>query len=392
MKIIDIITHPLLAPRPEAGKETPDHFLPYWTKLSKSGVRAYHIACFVKVVTDENIVGIGECTVRQVPESHASIIENLLKPIIIGEDPFDVEVLWEQMFSSLRTRGHSEGFFLEAISGVDIALWDIIGKATSKPVHKLMGGAHSGLVKAYASSIYFGTPEEVASEARRLTESGHDQMKLKVGMSRMGMGRDADIMNVKAIRDAVGYEVDLMVDANSAFTPASAVAFGRKLEHYEVSWFEEPVPPDDMEGYIEVARSLDVPVCGSESLFGRYNYRDLISKRAVDIAQPNVARCGGLSEAKKIAAIAEAYDTPMTFHIGLSGAGCRAASLQLAATLPRELFLTYEYMYRPSVIGNEVLQDPVEKFKSGYVELPTKSGLGIDLRDEVLEKYSRRKR
>jgi D-arabinonate dehydratase/D-galactarolactone cycloisomerase len=387
MKITNVEAYPLRAPRPESGKEMPDHFLPYWRHLKSAGIRDYYVACFVKVFTDDGLVGVGECTVREAPEAHAKIIEKLLKPILIGHDPFDRQVLWERMLASLRTRGHTEGFFVEAISGVDIALWDLIGKKLALPIHKLLGGAHDNKVKAYASSLYFGKPEEVGAEARRLVEQGHDQMKLKIGMSSAGLGRDADVANVKAIRAAVGDDVDIMVDANSAFSVRSAIAVGRKLERYEVFWFEEPVPPDDLDGYIHVSAALDVPVCGSESLFARYNFRDLIVKHAVDIVQPNIARCGGISECQKIAAMAEAHNMPFTSHIGLSGAGCRAATLQFVATLPREIFLTYEYMYRPSVIGSQILSESLEKFENGYLELPTKPGLGIELNDDVLKRF-----
>ncbi len=389
MKITNIEAYPLRTPRPETGKATPDSFLPYWTHLAKAGIRSYYVTCFVKVITDEGLEGIGECTVREAPEAHAEIIERLLKPIVIGNDPFDRQVLWERMLATLRTRGHSEGFFLEAISGIDLALWDLTGKKLGLAVHKLLGGAHEDRVKAYASSIFFGKPEDVADEARRLAEQGHDQMKLKIGMSSAGLGRGADIANVKAIRDAVGYDVDLMVDANSAFSARTAIYMGRKLEHYEAYWFEEPVPPDDLDGYIQVSHALDIPVSGSESLFGRYNFRDLIVKHAVDIVQPDIGRCGGISECQKIAAMAEAYDISFTPHIGFSGGGVRAATLQFVSTLPREIFLTYEYMYRPSVIGNEVLKEPLERFHKGYLELPTKPGLGIELNEQVLAVYRR---
>jgi L-alanine-DL-glutamate epimerase-like enolase superfamily enzyme len=384
MKITNIETYVLRTPRPETGKVTADSFLPYWTHLTKAGIRSYYVTCFVKVITGEGLEGIGECTVREAPEAHAEIIERLLKPIIVGSDPSDHQVLWDRMFASLRTRGHSEGFFLEAISGVDLALWDLTGKKLGLPVHKLLGGAHEDKVKAYASSIFFGKPEDVADEARRLVEKGHDQMKLKIGMSSTGPGRGADVANVKAIRDAIGYDIDLMVDANSAFSASSAIRIGRKLEHYEVYWFEEPVPPDDLDGYIRVSHALDIPVSGSESLFGRYNFRDLIVKQAVDIVQPDIGRCGGISECQKIAAMAEAYDLPFTPHVGFSGGGVRAATLQFVSTLPREIFLTYEYMYRPSVIGNEVLKEPLERFHKGYLELPTKPGLGIELNEQAL--------
>ena len=388
MKITAVETYPLRIPRPEAGNKVPDTFLPYWPHITKAGIRDY-VTCFVKVSTDEGLEGVGECTVRAAPEAHAEIIRKIFRPIVIGNDAIDRQVLWDRMFASLRTRGHREGFFVEAMSGIDLALWDLIGKKLGLPVHKLLGGEHENKIKAYASSIFFGKPEDVATEAQRLVEQGHDQMKLKIGMSSVGLGRGSDIANVKAIRDAVGYEVDLMVDANSAFSVHSAISMGRKLEHYEVYWFEEPVPPDDLDGYIRVSHALDVPISGSESLFARYNFRDLIVKHAVDIVQPDIGRCGGISECQKIAAMAESYDTPIAPHTGLSGAGVRAATLQFVSTLPREIFLTYEYMYRPTVIGNQILKEPLERFHKGYLELPTKPGLGIELSEQVLAVHRR---
>ena len=383
MKITGVETYPLRIRRPEAANKGPDVFLPYWTHLTKAGIRSY-VTCFVKISTDEGLEGFGECTVRAAPEAHAEIIQKIFRPIVIGNDPIDRQVLWDRMFASLRTRGHTEGFFVEAMSGIDLALWDLIGKKLGLPVHKLLGGEHENQIKAYASSIFFGKPEDVATEAQALVEQGHDQMKLKIGMSSVGLGRKADIASVKAIRDAVGYDVDLMVDANSAFSQHSAISMGRKLEHYEVYWFEEPVPPDDLDGYIQVSHALDVPICGSESLFARYNFRDLITKHAVDIIQPDIGRCGGISECQKIAAMAEAYDTPIAPHTGLSGAGVRAATLQFVSTLPREIFLTYEYMYRPTVIGNQILKEPLERFHKGFLQLPTRPGLGIELSEQVL--------
>lgn len=377
MKIVDVKAYPLLAPR----EEVISGYLPYSETLSKTVRRAY-ASCFVKVLTDEEVAGVGESIVREVPEATAAIVERLLKPIVVGSDPFDVEVLWERMFNALRTRGHSRGYFVEAISGVDCALWDTMGKALRLPVHKLLGGAHEDRVKAYASSILFGSTTEVAEKARELVEKGHDQMKLKVGME-----PERDVENVQALRDAVGYGVDLMVDANSGYNAHTAIRVGRKFERYECYWLEEPVPPDDLGGYVEVSRALDMPVCGSESLFGRYDYRELIAKRAVDIVQPDIARSGGISECRKIAAMAEAFNKPYTPHVGLSGAGCRAATLQFVATLPREIFLTYEYMFMPNPLAEEVLAEPIENFKDGYVELPKRPGLCLELKEEAMSKY-----
>ena len=376
MKITKVEAFPLAAPR----KENISGHLPYEEYL-KGIARAGYYATFVKITTDEGLIGWGESISREVPQASAAIIKELFSKLLIGQDPLNTEVLWERMLHTLRTRGHSEGFFMEAISGVDCALWDIVGKHFKVPVHKLIGGAHEDKVKAYASSILFGKPEEVVNTARKLVDQGHDQIKIKVGRG------EEDVRTVKAMRDALGNNVEIMVDANSAYTAASAIRWGRKFEKYDCMWLEEPVPPDNITGYIKVAKALDIPVCGSEGLFGRYNYRDLIVTGAVDIIQPDVARVGGISEIKKITAIASAFHIPITLHVGLSGAGCRAAALQVAPTLPRELFLNYEIYYLPNPLHTEIIKKPVEIFNKGYLELPKEPGLGLNLDENKMMKF-----
>lgn len=376
MKISDVRAFALAAPR----KENISGHLPYEKHL-RGIARAGYYATFVRITTDDGIVGWGESICREVPQASAAIIENLFKKLLVGQDPLDIEVLWERMQQTLRTRGHSEGFFIEAISGVDCALWDIAGKHFHVPVHKLIGGAHEDRIKAYASSILMEKPEQVVETARKLIAQGHDQIKIKVGR-----GED-DVKSVKSMRDALGYGIQIMVDANSAYNAASAVKWGRKFEKYECMWLEEPVPPDDINGYVKVARALDIPICGSEGLFGRYNYRDLIVTGAVDIVQPDIARVGGISEIKKIIAIASAFDIPITLHVGLSGAGCRAAALQVAPTIPQELFLNYEIYFLPNPLHTDILNSPIEKFEDGHLALPKQPGLSLDLDENKLTKF-----
>ena len=376
MKISKVQTFPLSAPR----TENISGHLPYEQNFHGIVRSGYH-STLVKITTENDLVGWGESIVREVPQASAAIIDKLFSPLLIGQDALDIEVLAERMLHTLRTRGHTEGFFMEAISGVDCALWDLAGKYFHVPVFKLLGGAHSDRVKGYASSILFGTPEEMTKTATELVEKGHDQIKLKVGRG------EEDVKALKAIRDAVGYEVELMVDANSAFNSASAIVWGRKFEKYECSWFEEPVPADDLRGYAKTARALDIPICGSESLFGRYNFRDLIELEAVDIIQPDIARVGGITEVKKIAAIASAYDVPITFHVGISGAGCRAATLQVAPTIPAELFLNNEIYFLHNPLHTEILRDRIERFQDGYLLVPTKPGLGLDIDESKLQKF-----
>ena len=381
MKIKEVTAVPVRAPQtgPVSGH------LPYGKELSKF-IRTGYTSCFVKIESDDGVVGVGESLVREVPEATAAIIEKLLRPILLGNSIYDIDVLWERMYATMRTRGHTRGYLLEAISGVDLALWDLLGKQLDLPVHKLIGGAQSRELKAYASSILFGKPKAIAREATKLVDEGHRQIKLKVGMT-----ESEDVANVKAVRDAVGYEVDLMVDANSAFSASEAVRRGRKFERYECFWFEEPVPPDNMDGYIEVSRKLDIPIAGGESYFSRYDFRDLIARDAVDIVMPDIGRAGGISECRKIASMASAFGKLYTPHIGLSGAGVRAATLQFACTLPRELFLTYEYYRipnRPNPLATDVVKRPIEVFRGGYVEVPQRPGLGIELDEEALKRYA----
>lgn len=377
MRITDVRAIPLFARR----HERISGYIPYEEELL-SYIQKGYATCYVKVYTDEGIVGIGESIVREAPLATASIVEDLLKPIILGKDPLDVQVLWDKMFHALRTRGHSWGYFVEAISGVDCALWDIVGKYYGLPVYKVLGGAFTDSVKAYASSIVYDKPENMVNVAVKLADQGYDQIKVKIGR---GIKEDEKV--IKMIRDAVGYDIEIMCDANSAYNVATAIKVGRKLEKYDCYWLEEPVPPDDINGYVKLAKALDIPICGSESLFGRYNYRDLISMGAVDIAQPNVTRCGGISEFKKIEAIASAYNIPITLHVGLSGAGCRAASLHVAATIPSNLFLNYEVYFLHNPLAHDIVKENVERVVNGYVKIPNKPGLGFDIDDEKAKMY-----
>jgi L-alanine-DL-glutamate epimerase-like enolase superfamily enzyme len=337
----------------------------------------------VKISTDSGIVGVGESLTRLGPEAARAIVDHILKPVLIGADPFDVEVLWEEMFSTMRTRGHNKGFMIEAMSGVDIALWDIMGKAANLPVHKLLGGKARGKVEAYASSLLFKPTDELVAEALDLVEQGYRGIKLKIGQ---GIQKDAH--NVREIRKAIGNDIDLMLDANSGFDAHSAIALGRELEPYNVCWFEEPVPPDDLEGYRKVAQALKISVAGGESEFTRYGFRDLITKGKVAVIQPDVARAGGISEVKKIAIVASLYNLPYCPHTGASGAVCVAASLQLAASIPN--FQIFEFMYPPNPLREDILKEPLPPVKDGFIEIPDKPGLGIELDEDKIERYLRK--
>ncbi|MBI3988705.1 MAG: mandelate racemase/muconate lactonizing enzyme family protein, partial [candidate division NC10 bacterium] len=278
----------------------------------------------VRIRSDAGFTGYGECIVRHGPGATKAIVEEVLRPILVGKDPFEIEGRWDEMFMMLRNRGHHSGFFLEAMAGVDIALWDLMGKALNLPVHQLMGGFGRAHLPAYASSLLFKDLAALEKEAETLMAQGFKAVKLKVGK-----GLPEDIRNVKAIRKIIGEDVKLMVDANGAFDAATAVEVGKGLEDHGVYWFEEPVPPDDLPGYAALKRALTIRIAGGESLFSRFDFRDFIERRLLDVVQPDIARAGGFTECRKIAAMASASHIPYAPHTGASGALCVIASLHL---------------------------------------------------------------
>lgn len=393
MKIKYVKAWPLEAPRPGISSDKPDHYLPYWKELAEAGVRSKYYACLVEIGTDDNIVGWGEALVREVPTAHREIIEKLLAPIIINQDPLAIEDLWQKMFSALKTRGHISGYFIEALSGVDIALWDIFGKVMRQPVYRLLGGPTADRIKCYASSIYWHyfkeiKPEVIINEILKLKEEGHNQVKIKIGMGKLGLGKDIDIEILKIIRNNIGYDIEIIVDANSAYSLNEALRIGRMLEKYDVLWFEEPLPPDRVDDYSELKRKLDIMIAGGESLFTKYTFYNFIKKRALDVIQPDVARCGGITEFRKIVTLCETEGLYLAPHIGLSGPGCRAATLHISAAIPREIFLTYEYMYKnDNPLAIEIPSEVLEKYSNGSLELPKGPGLGFLPRKEILTKY-----
>jgi len=359
--------------------------LAYDEHLTKIVFDSYK-STLVRITTDDGVTGVGECLAKLTPRAISAIVEDAFRPILIGQDPLDVEPIWEMMYATMRHRGHSKGFMIEAMSGVDIALFDLIGKALKLPVHKLLGGCFRNRLEAYASSLRFRDTETIVKEAVGYVEQGFSAIKMKVGR-----GQAQDIENVKAVRDAIGYDVQLTVDANCAYNVATAIKMGRALEKYGVYWFEEPIPPEDIDGYVKLSNALDIPIAAGETEFTRYGFRDLIAKRAVDIVQPDICRAGGFLECKKIAAMASAYNIPYAPHTGGESAVGIAASIQLAAAIPN--FLTYEYMRsdwsetHPNPLREILTLEPVEKFADGYIEVPDKPGLGIELNEEIVSEY-----
>ncbi|WP_409345432.1 mandelate racemase/muconate lactonizing enzyme family protein [Paenibacillus sp. MBLB4367] len=346
----------------------------------------------IKVHTDEGIVGYGE--VDSAPWVVKSIIESPsshricrgLGEMIIGEDPFEMERIWEKMYVGSQFYGR-RGVVIHAMSGIDIALWDIVGKALGKPIYKLLGGAQRGKVRAYASTLMPYTPEEAFDETKKWVEQGYTAIKL--GWGGFEQGNREIIELVRASREAAGPNVDLLFDLG--FIPsddhpidaASRMPLIKELEPYKPYWIEEPLFADDYEGYRKLAESTSIRIAGGENETTRYGFRQLIEQGRVDIIQPDVTRCGGLSEAKKIAQLAHAHHITCVPHAWSSGIVI-AASLHLITAIPNGSLL--EYCVAETPIRQEMLQSDIV-VKDGYAQITDKPGLGIEINEDAIEKY-----
>lgn len=339
-------------------------------------------ASLVRIRTDEGVSGTGEAIARLGPGVTTAVIHEILAPVLLGRNPGDIEGLWDAMVHTMRARGHSRGYHLEAIAGVDIALWDLLGQAAGKPVWQLLAGHGRRTIPAYASSILIDTPERMAEEAGKLVVAGYRAIKVKVGQSVR-----TDTERIEAIRDTVGNGVDIMLDANSGFDPTSAIQFGRAAERLGIYWLEEPVHPDDLHGYQRIRAALkDIRLAAGEGEFTASGFLPFLEKGLLDVVQPDIARCSGFTGSRRVAALASAYNVAVAPHTGASGPVCIAATLHLAAAVPN--LLTFEDMYIHNPL-HAILCEPLPKHSDGHITVPTGPGLGIALDEEALSRFAR---
>lgn len=370
---------------------------PFYNAIGKSTQRC----CLVVLVhTDEGITGIGEAAFYGGPMvSTATVIEKEIAPKLIGLDPMNVEYIWNKLYYDAYQHSRS-GIFVCALSGIDMALWDILGKALKQPVYKLLGGYQSR-VKVYASGGFYAMGKDkkaVAEELKSYVDMGFDTVKMKVGRTYTPMNPCAlsdapdectlsfkeDIARVEAVRAAVGDKVNLMVDANTAWTFPDALRAGRIYDELDVYLFEEPLRTDDYAGSAELERRLSTRIAGYETEYLLCNFSKLIEGRCISVAQPDLSWAGGITEARKIAAVAEAHFMELAPHAFSSGI-LLAASLQFSAGIHNgamvELDMT-ENGLREGIIT--VPFAPVD----GWIELDeNKHGLGIELNTDTIEKY-----
>jgi D-galactarolactone cycloisomerase len=345
-------------------------------------------AMVVEIETDEGLIGWGEC---YGPARITAAVVQSVAPWLIGHDPLRTEFLWQMIYARLRDHGQ-KGAVIQGLSGIDIALWDIKGKHFGVPVHRLLGGPLRSEVQAYATGLYrrkSGDPlRYLAEEAAGYVADGFKAVKLKVGF-----GVEEDVAVTRAVREAIGPDIALMVDANHAYDAVAAIRLGRMIEADNIGWFEEPVPPEDVAGYRAVKAAISIPIAGGECEFTRFGFRDILALRAIDIIQPDTCAAGGLSECKKIADMAEAFGVRYNPHVWGTGIAI-AASLQLLAVLPSHTppslapvapMLEFDRTEHP--IRQSLLVQPIEHTK-GVVRVPDAPGLGIEVDRETLARFA----
>ena len=380
MKITGIRVHVLRSPL-----EQPFAFSQGWVKSRG--------ATLVEVTTDEGIVGWGEalCQGLQPPEIAAAAIRDALAPLVMGADPLEPEVLWHRLYHYTRDYGQ-KGALIGAISALDIALWDIAGKARREPVARLLGGMFRRRVQAYATGFYRirgqGEAARLAQEAEQHLSRGFTAFKVK-----LGFGIDDDLAVMRAVREVAGKN-EAMIDVNHAYGVADAIRLGKELEDagWRLRWYEEPVVQEDLEGYAEVRRALSTPIAGGENEYTAFGFRSLFAARALDIAQPDLCIAGGFTACRHIVALAHAHGVQVNPHVWASAVG-QAASLQFIASIPvanhslfpSDILLEFDTSSHPF---RELLTDTPLRQRDGWVEIPAKPGLGIEVNREVLEKYS----
>ncbi len=346
---------------------------------------------FVKVYTDEGITGLGEATLEGKAMTVSSAIKEL-KDYVIGRDPFNVEDIWQKMSYGGFWRGGP--VINTAISGIEHALWDIMGKKLNVPVYKLLGGLCRDKIKVYGGSAFTmgaATAEECAKNCLEMVEQGFTTLKgdpfgVADQVIEKRLAKDA-IERVRAVREAVGDEVDICIEAHGRFNTYTAIKMGKELEEFSPFFYEEPVPPENVDAMAKVARAVNIPIASGERLYTKYGFRELLEKQAVSIIQPDICHAGGILECKKISAMAEAYYIPVAPH-NPNGPVATAVNVQFMACIPNALILELASHVVPW--RKEVLIEPIE-IKGGYIEVPSKPGLGIELNEETVAKYPYKK-
>lgn len=348
-------------------------------------------ALLVKIHTDTGLVGLGEVdsspavakAIFDAPYSHT--IAAGLRHLLLGEDPRDIERLWEKMYRGTIYYGR-RGAAIHAISGADIALWDLLGKATGLPVYQLLGGAYRKRMRAYSSDLMPFTPQEAADRAAFLRDAGFTAFKF--GWGGWGQSEAQDMALIAAVRKALGDENDFMADIGLCWDAATAISRARRFAEYNLYWMEEPLPPDDLGGYARLADAVDTRIAAGEEQSTCYEFADLMDRGKIDVVQVDISRAGGLTESRRIAQMAHQRNLPCIPHAYSTGV-LLAASVHWVAAIPNGSLVEYTVEESPlatALTGTGLLKEPLRAVE-GWITVPEGPGLGIELDEELVAKY-----
>ncbi|MFW6174236.1 MAG: mandelate racemase/muconate lactonizing enzyme family protein [Chloroflexota bacterium] len=379
MKITAVTAVPMSHPVPEERRHRND-----------LGTKVKTDATLILVDTDEGLRGLGAALGS--PEVVAAVVEHDIASAVVGEDPMFSERIYEKMYNGSRwkpalQRGNPQpgdgrrGVTMEAVSGVDIAVWDVKAQALGVPVYQALGAARTS-IRGYGSGGW-APGEEAEQEMAEYASRGFDAVKMRL-VGRDGFSIENAVRRVKAARRGIGPDCELMVDAHGCLDVATAIKAAKALEPYDIAWFEEPISPDDHAGLREVRQSTTIPIATGEREFTRFDFQDLFDHRALDIAQPDVARAGGFTEIRRIAAMASARGIRLAPHAWGSGV-LFAASIHMAMHAPNCHILEVSQGYMPMIY--ELFNEPFDVRPDGTVHAPDRPGLGFTLRDDVFDRF-----
>jgi D-galactarolactone cycloisomerase len=364
--------------------------------VSDFGTNDTFNTCLVEVATDTGRVGLGEAKVGVGNLGNYAALVTLIReeiaPVLVGRDPRDITAIWETLYNGSRAHyalreGRTfptvgrRGITMSAISGVDIALWDLLGQALGEPVWRLLGGRCRDRVPAYASGGW-APVGAIGKQLMQYVERGHRAVKMRVGLQDRSV--DDSAARVREVRAHLGPAIGLMVDAHGTWGVREAQRFARKVEDCDLAWLEEPVSPDNIEGQAEVRAATDIPIAAGESEQTRFAFRDLIAARAVDILQPDLAIAGGITETLRIAALAAAHGLTVAPHLW-GGAVLFAAGLHLCVATPCATVVEFSRGHNPLL--NELTEETFE-LVDGHVVAPTRPGLGLTLRRDFVRQIT----
>jgi len=355
----------------------------------------------VKLNTDDpNVYGLGDASPMQHDAEVKTMVTGFVERYLVGKDPLDSEVHWTTMYHDAQARGGR--IATTALSGIDIALWDLKGKILGQPVYKLLGGAHRKQIRVYANGWYTnpGTPAQNAEEAKRVVDMGYTALKFdpfgqknyyKISLTEAQLAED----RVAAVRQTVGPSVDILVEAHAKWNVMTAIQLGKRLEEYRPLWYEEPVSEENIGELREVRRKVNIPIATGERLYTKFPFAQIVEAHAADVLQPDIANAGGITELKKIGAYAETYNLYMQPH-NCHGPIATAAAVQLDACLTN--FIIQETVPNRPMITYEVVNEPLEpQIRNGHMPIPTGPGLGVTLNEDYIarcpvKRISERKR